>query len=87
VTVESTFDPDTGAQEWTLWFENRGEADSAPLTSVHPLDARAAFPDGCTETTAKGTSGKIADKRGSRLILYRKDGANTVQQPWRWEQA
>ena len=61
VTVESTFDPDTGAEEWTLWFENRGEADSAPLTNVYPLDARAAFPDGCTVTTAKGTSGKIDD--------------------------
>ena len=61
VTVESTSYPETGAQEWTLWFENRGAADSAPLTNVCPLDARAAFPDGCTVTTAKGTSGKIDD--------------------------
>jgi len=61
VTVESTSDPGTGAQEWTLWFENRGTADSAPLTNVYPLDARAAFPDGCTVTTAKGTTGKIDD--------------------------
>ena len=95
VTVESTSDPDTGAQEWTLWFENRGKADSAPLTNVYPLDARAAFPDGCTVTTAKGTSTPayvtggeafeiaIAETRGSRLIMYRKDGANTAPQPWR----
>ena len=61
VTVESTADPDTGAREWTLWFENRGAADSAPLANVYPLDARTVFPDGCTVTTAKGTSGKIDD--------------------------
>ncbi len=61
VTVESTSYPETGAQEWMLWFENRGAADSAPLTNVCPLDARAAFPDGCTVTTAKGTSCKIDD--------------------------
>lgn len=61
VTVESASYPETGVAEWTLWFENRGAADSAPLTNVFPLDARAAFPDGCTVTTAKGTSGKIDD--------------------------
>jgi hypothetical protein len=61
VTVDTTADPETGALEWTLWFENRGTTNSPPLTNVCPLDALAAFSDGCTVTTAKGTSGKIDD--------------------------
>jgi alpha-galactosidase len=61
VTVESVSDADTGALEWTLWFENKGDADSAPLTNVCPLDACTTFPDRCSVTTARGTRVMIDD--------------------------